>query len=65
MPSLAFNHYGSGFPSIAYIGLGGGISSLFFIDDPPGLAVPEPASVMLLAISLALGTRWRKRRLGR
>jgi hypothetical protein len=45
MPSLAFNDYGSGFPSIAYLDQSG---SLYFIEDPPGAAVPEPASVMLL-----------------
>ncbi|MEX0611586.1 MAG: PEP-CTERM sorting domain-containing protein [Pirellulales bacterium] len=58
-PSLAFNDYGSGFPSIAYFDANG---TVFFIDDPPA-AVPEPASAMLLAIGLAFGTRWRKRRL--
>jgi hypothetical protein len=48
-PSLAFNDYGSGFPSIAYFDNGaGGIGQLFFIEDPPAPAVPEPTGVMLL-----------------
>jgi hypothetical protein len=53
MPSLAFNDYGSGFPSIAYLN-GFAPSTLFFIEDPPGTAVPEPASALLLAAGALL-----------
>jgi hypothetical protein len=60
-PSLAFNDYGSGFASIAYFDTGFP-GSLFFIEDPPGAGVPEPESVMVLAIGLALCTGWRKHR---
>jgi hypothetical protein len=48
VPSLAFNDFGSGFPSIAYYdGGAGGSGSLYYIEDPPG-PVPEPTSVTLL-----------------
>jgi hypothetical protein len=49
-PSLAFNDYGSGFPSIAYLDSGfNGSGQLFFIEDPPAPAVPEPATLLLFA----------------
>jgi hypothetical protein len=47
-PSLAFNDYGSGFPSIAYLN-NVALGQLFFIEDPPGAAVPEPATLLLVA----------------
>jgi hypothetical protein len=49
-PSLAFNDFGNGFPSITYLDLDPDTfdSRLFFIEDPPAPAVPEPASAMLL-----------------
>jgi hypothetical protein len=45
--SLAFNDFGTGFPSIAYFDWDADLSEadLFFIDDPP---VPEPATAGLL-----------------
>jgi hypothetical protein len=46
-PSLAFNDYGSGFPSIAYFN-NSIPGSLLFIEDPPGAAVPEPAAATVL-----------------
>jgi hypothetical protein len=49
-PSLAFNDYGNGFPAIAYVdGTFGNAVPLYFIEDPPAPAVPEPASLLLLA----------------
>ena len=47
--SLAFNDFGNGFASIAYVDEGG---DLFFIEDPP-LAVPEPASALLMLLGLS------------
>ena len=46
--SVAFNDFGNGFASIAYVSI---LGQLYFIEDPP-LAVPEPAS---LASSLLAG----------
>ena len=55
--TLAFNDYGTGFPSIAYYGYDPATSeySLYFIDDPAG--VPEPTTLMLV-----LGGAWLLRR---
>jgi hypothetical protein len=53
--SLAFNDFGNGFPSIAYVDE---FSDLYFIEDPP-LAVPEPAAVVLLLAGLATVCRLR------
>ncbi len=47
--SLAFNDFGNGFPSIAYVNSG---QELFFIEDPP-LVVPEPASALLMLVGFA------------
>jgi hypothetical protein len=44
--SLAFNDFGNGFPSIAYVNAS---QELYFIEDPP-LAVPEPASALLMLV---------------
>jgi hypothetical protein len=52
-PSLAFNDFGTGFPSIAYSDFTYDpdtdtyTSQLFFIDDPPA-TLPEPPNMMLL-----------------
>ncbi len=54
--SLAFNDFGSGFPSIVYADDG---NKLHFIDDPPAL-VPEPGTLLLLAIGVA--AVWSRRR---
>ena len=51
--SLAFNEFGHGFPAISAISndfAGGG--ELWFIVDPP-LAVPEPASMVMLLVGIA------------
>jgi len=53
VPSLAFNPYGSGFPSIAYMVDQGSFDDLYFIEDPPAL-VPEPASIASLAFGFAV-----------
>ena len=51
-PSLAFNDFGTGFPSIAYFNSqGSGSGHLYFIEDPP--ALPEPGSLTLLSIGVA------------
>jgi hypothetical protein len=57
-PSLAFNDFGNGFPSISYFDF---TTSLFFVEDPP--TVPEPASMILIAVGMALASSTRKRRL--
>ena len=50
--SLAFNDFGTGFPSIAYFDEDGATDNIYFIEDPPA-AVPEPGSLVLLAIGVA------------
>jgi hypothetical protein len=61
--SLAFNDYGTGFPSIAYLDRGfGGNGHLYFIDDPPA-TVPEPLTMMLLSVGLTLCASYRGQRL--
>jgi hypothetical protein len=47
--SLAFNDFGNGFPSIAYVNAG---QELYFIEDPP-LVAPEPASALLMLVGFA------------
>ncbi len=59
-PSLAFNDFGNGFPSIAYFEEAGpGTDNLYFIEDP--LPVPEPRAVWLLACGAALVATARRR----
>ena len=53
--SLAFNDYGTGWPSIMYFDTGGG---LYFIEDPPD--VPEPACLLPLALGAAALRRRRR-----
>jgi hypothetical protein len=57
-PSLAFNSFGNGFPSIAYVVEAGTFDDLYFIEDPP-LAVPEPATAVLMLAGLAAVYRRR------
>jgi hypothetical protein len=52
--SLAFNDFGNGFPSIVYVNPFG----TYFIEDPP-LAVPEPATAVLMLAGLAAVYRRR------
>jgi hypothetical protein len=65
-PSLAFNDFGNGFPSIAYFDSGSaGTGQLFYIEDPPA-AVPEPATLHLVALAAivqCVGSRRGHRRL--
>lgn len=59
-PSLAFNDYGTGFPSIAYLDDGsGGTGHLYFIEDPPA-TVPEPTSLLLWTLGVAVLPRRRQ-----
>jgi hypothetical protein len=51
-PSLAFNTFGNGFPSIAYMVDQGSFDDLYFIEDPPA-AVPEPNTLALAILPLA------------
>lgn len=51
-PSLAFNPFGNGFPSIAYTVDQGTFDDLYFIEDPPTL-VPEPSAAVMLAMGIA------------
>jgi hypothetical protein len=50
-PSIAFNEYGNGFPSIAYFDHWNH-DEVYFIEDPPGIKVPEPTSVLLMLVGL-------------
>jgi len=65
-PSLAFNDFGDGFPSISYLQdfNGDGLGDLLFIHDPPA-AVPEPASMLIAGLGafacLVLARRRRRR----
>jgi hypothetical protein len=56
-PSLAFNEYGTGWPGITYFDHAG---NLYYIEDPP--AVPEPATLALLAAGAAVLIARRRRR---
>lgn len=47
--SVAFNDFGNGFASIAYVNSS---NQLYFIEDPPA-TVPEPASALLILASTA------------
>ena len=56
--SLAFNDFGTGFPSIVY---GDNVNNLYFIEDPPA-AVPEPTTIVLVLIAaIPLGSRFVRR----
>jgi hypothetical protein len=57
-PSLVFNDYGTGWPAVAYVGSNGALKVAF---DPPG-ALPEPASLALLAGGLLVAARRRRGR---
>ncbi len=62
LPSLAFNDFGNGFPSIAFLEFDtGGFDSVHFIEDPP--AVPEPSTCALAFFGLVLlgSVRFRRR----
>ena len=48
-PSLAFNDFGDGFPSIAYFEENGVNDNLWFIHDPI-VSVPEPRSIILMGL---------------
>jgi hypothetical protein len=56
--SLAFNPYGNGFPAIVY---GDNLNNLYFIEDPPA-SVPEPQSLILIALAAAVGSMRHQRR---
>lgn len=49
--SVAFNDFGNGFASIAYVDAS---HDLFYVEDPPAV-VPESASALLMLIGLASG----------
>ncbi len=54
-PSLAFDDYGTSWPAVAYVDEDNSLNIAF---DPPG-AAPEPATAVLLLVSLAV---WQRRR---
>ena len=54
--SLAFNDFGTGFPSIAYSNEG---QELYYIEDPP-LLVPEPGSLCLVCVGVLIGLARRR-----
>ena len=55
--SVAFNDFGNGFASIAYVS---NFSELYFIEDPP-LAVPESGSLTLVLLTAASALAGRRK----